>query len=117
MLSDDFNNIIDARIKIIRKTLQKKGAEYASTLDRLSNFKQAAALRQTTPLDALGGMVAKQIVSIFDMILTFTPSEPNYLLWDEKITDVINYMILLDALIIESKLSKPSPLSPDEVES
>jgi hypothetical protein len=43
----------------------------------------------------------KHIISISDLIDDLDHTIPPYELWDEKITDAINYLILLDALIHE----------------
>ncbi len=112
MTLDDFNTIIEKRINIIRQSLAEKGHEYADNdTDRLIAFKNIAKLRRTTTVDAVGGVVAKQIVSLFDMIDKTTKCVNNqdqdqfeYViltkhLWEEKIKDIINYMILLDAVI------------------
>ena len=68
--------------------------------DRRSAFKIAASLQDCTPQRALVGMMAKHIVSLYDMCYskntTFTKQ-----LWDEKITDSLNYLFLLAAIIRE----------------
>jgi hypothetical protein len=76
-----------------------KGPEYANeTSDRLSNFKEAAALQHITPAMALVGMWAKHIVSLVDLIRTH---RTNDLKFHEKLVDAINYLILLEALVSE----------------
>ena len=71
------------------------------TADRLHNFKVAADLVGATDEQALAGMMAKHIVSIFDMCGSgkVYPIE----LWNEKIGDSINYMLLLKAIVLEEK--------------
>ena len=73
-----------------------------NTQDRLSAFKIAASLQGCTPKAALAGMMSKHIVSLYDMcyssLLQFDLEQ-----WDEKITDCINYLILLKALIKEEQ--------------
>ena len=107
MTLDDFNIIIEKRINIIRQSLAEKGHEYADNgKDRLAVFKNVAKLRRTTSINAVGGMVAKQIVSLFDMLDKTTKVDDQFEyvistkhLWEERIKDIINYMILLDAVI------------------
>ena len=68
--------------------------------DRLIAFKAAAALQHTTPQRALAGMLAKHIVSLYDMCFaeeTVYPMDT----WDEKITDSLNYLFLLKAIVKE----------------
>jgi len=99
MDSDQFESILDAQIKRIRDVLVVKAAEYA-TEDRLANFKQAAHLQNIGIPQVVGGLMAKHTVSIFDMIGSGKPYPLEQ--WDEKITDHINYLILLRAVLIEN---------------
>lgn len=109
MTAEKFNEIFEETIEKSRKVLGAKKAEYTPELDRLSNFKTAADLIHTTPEKALGGMLVKHIVSVFDYIDRQTQGE-NFTMnqWDEKIIDVINYMILLRALLIEQNTTECS---------
>lgn len=95
---DNFNKIIQAQIERCERILCKKAEEYA-TADRLHNFKVAGALQGISPVQALMGMMAKHTVSVADMCMSGEtyPQE----LWDEKITDSINYLLLLSALVRE----------------
>lgn len=55
-----------------------------------------------TPVGALSGMMCKHTVSIYDLINGYEEGraiEPE--LWDEKIIDSINYLILLRAALYE----------------
>lgn len=97
MKAEEFNEIIEIQIEKCRDVLIKKAKEYA-TGDRLHNFKVAADLQGISPITALAGMMAKHTVSIYDM--ADGQSYPMSL-WDEKITDNINYLLLLAALIRE----------------
>lgn len=77
-----------------------KAAEYAGDSDRLHNFRKAAALQGETFAQSLGGMLAKHVVSVYDLIdkdSIDTPIE----VWNEKITDSINYLLLLKAIVVE----------------
>jgi hypothetical protein len=95
---EDFNRVVGPQLLKCTSTLQVKGGEYA-TEDRLHNFKIAAALEGTTVRQALAGMMIKHTVSIYDMCMS---KETNPMsLWSEKITDHINYLILLRAVVEE----------------
>jgi len=101
MNTEKFNKIVQDRIDKITMVLTAKADEYARG-DRLSNFKAVAALTGCTPEKALGGLVAKHIVALYDFINDLDSDQLQvYTRWDEKIGDIINYMILLDALIQE----------------
>lgn len=98
MKVENFNQILTEQLARCEQILSKKASEYA-TEDRLHNFKIAAELEDETPTQALAGMMAKHTISIYDMCMSGEeyPTE----LWDEKITDHINYLILLKAVITE----------------
>ena len=101
-----FNKVIIDQLEYTESLLASKGDEYAKTVDRLANFKKAAALQDTTPVAALLGMLAKHIVSISDMCVS-KADEPLER-WIEKITDSINYLILLRALVEEDFENEPN---------
>lgn len=103
MKSEDFDEIFIDQIRQCEKMLTRKGNEYADE-DRLSNFKKAACLQNTTPKNALGGMFAKHVVSIFDLIKENDPAPME--IWDEKIGDALNYLFLLKAVVIEETIEK-----------
>jgi len=96
MKTEQFNQIVEEQLKRCTDILIVKAREYA-TDDRLHNFKVAAELENCTPRQALAGMMAKHTVSIYDMCNSGEkyPIE----LWNEKITDHINYLLLLRAII------------------
>lgn len=98
MKTEEFNEIIEEQIDKCTNTLRYKATEY-STTDRLHNFKVAASIQGCDPHQALAGMMAKHTVSIYDMINSGKqyPEE----LWEEKITDSINYLLLLRAVVYD----------------
>ncbi len=66
MKTEQFNQIIETILEHCADTLINKAKEYA-TEDRLHNFKVAAGLQNTTPVQALFGMMSKHTVSVYDM--------------------------------------------------
>ena len=99
MKTEEFNQLLEERIRITKTILSKKGDEYA-TEDRLHNFKVAARINHCTQAQALWGMATKHLVSIIDIIDGREFSDE---IIDEKITDMINYLILLEAVLKEGK--------------
>lgn len=97
----EFEKIFRDQVALCETTLVRKGSEYAKDADRLHNFKVAAALQGENASQALGGMLAKHIVSIYDVIQSGQPVSLEY--WDEKIGDAMNYLFLLKAIIIEDQ--------------
>ena len=101
MTSKKFEEITSERIKMCLDVLCAKSDEYA-TDDRLHNFKVAGQLQNCTPIKSLGGMMCKHTVSVYDLINDFENGESVSVdLWNEKIGDSINYLLLLNALIVE----------------
>ena len=101
MESEQFGFIVHNRLSSVEKTLDSKTDEYARG-DRLSNFKQIAGLLSCTPEKALIGLVAKHIVATVDFINDIDRGVlQDYGKWDEKIGDIMAYMVLLDTLVHE----------------
>ncbi len=97
MNTPDFNKVVEDQLSRIQNVLIKKAAEYNLDTDRLSVFKHAAVVSEETPEQALYGFMLKHIISVTDMINSGgTYSEE---LWNEKITDICNYLILLQGLL------------------
>jgi len=100
MKLDQFEGILDAQLKRVRDVLVGKRAEYAKDSDVLANFKKSAHLRGVGIPQAIAGMMAKHTTSVYDMVESGKPYSLE--LWDEKITDHINYLILLRAALIDN---------------
>lgn len=101
MNSEWFEKVIKEQIKTCEDVLIGKAKEYATDDDRLHNFKNAAGMMGCDAKEALSGMMAKHTISIYDMCRNGKdyPIE----LWNEKITDHINYLLLLKAVVTEEK--------------
>ncbi len=97
MTTPEFNKIVEGQLDRIKNVLVKKQAEYNLDDDRLSVFKHGAGISEETPEQVLYGFMLKHIISITDMV----NSEKAYSeeLWLEKMTDVHNYLILLQGLL------------------
>ena len=104
MTNETFETILNETFDKIKSVLLAKADEYAADDDRLHNFKIALILQGTNPVSALSGMMCKHTVSIYDLINGYKMGraiEPE--LWDEKIIDNINYLILLRAALREER--------------
>lgn len=99
MKTEDFDMIVRDQIGLSTSVLFEKAKQYA-TEDRLHNFRRAAELQGTTGKAALAGMMVKHTISVYDMCREERDSYTEEL-WAEKITDNINYLLLLKALITE----------------
>jgi hypothetical protein len=97
-----FEECIEHRIQNIRDILLVKAKEYATENNRFHNFDVAARILNITPEQALQGIMLKHIVSVLDLV-QWTETDTNMLtkqIIDEKIGDTINYLILLEGLLL-----------------
>lgn len=99
MRTNQFQKIADEQLAHCAELLRSKGEEYSKETDRLRSFKKAGALQNETQKQALFGMLAKHLVSVSDMCES-KQVEP-YDRWIEKISDSINYFVLLRAIVEE----------------
>lgn len=101
MTTEEFNVIVEKRLESIKRILITKSKEYAISEDRLYNFRRGAKFTNKTPYETLWGYLTKHLVSIHDMVegkRSYTPEAV-----EEKIGDAINYLILLEALLLEEE--------------
>lgn len=103
MTTEKFNEFMNFVIeKYIQGVMCKKSAEYARGDDKLYNFKRAALMSGKTPLECLCGMKLKHDVSIDDMLNDDAAGKEHpQALWQEKLSDDINYLFLMWALLFE----------------
>ena len=86
-----------------KRLLLKKGTEYATAEgNRLEQFYRAGMAQGIHPTSALVGMMMKHVTSIAD--LAKDPFSYNLKTWREKVTDLRNYTLLLDALLIDMEV-------------
>ena len=97
-----FSLIFEDTIRQMEKVLGAKAEEYASDLDRLQNFATASTLTNNNIAQACAGMMAKHTASVYEMVSTGKAYSAE--LWDEKIGDHLNYLVLLKACLIEAGL-------------
>ena len=100
MNATKFTEVVDNQLSRCRSVLLQKGNLYSEGDDRLGNFKKAANLQGTTPTTALLGIYSKHIVCLSDLIPSSAVAIEQ---WDKTITDSINYLLLLRALIEEGR--------------
>ena len=99
--TDKFEELLQNRIEKIKTVLGKKADEYAQNGDRLFNFRQAARINGIPMTESLWGMGTKHLVSVQDLI--YGRLENTKEMADEKIGDMINYLILLEAVLTENR--------------
>ncbi len=102
MNTPEFNALFEQTVEMCRETLCAKADEYAEDEDRLHNFRVAAAVMGCDVKQALAGMMSKHTVSVYDLVRREAKGQAvSAELWDEKIIDHINYLILLRGIVAE----------------
>ena len=106
-----FDKLIQEQIDTSMSVLVAKGKAYAPGRDKLHNFRIAAELDSSTLEQALGGMMKKHTVKLYDMIhysgdVEFSPEE-----WEEVITDHVNYLLILSVMV---RYASGIPLLPED---
>ena len=104
MNSEQFDKILHRRLESIENTIGVKAKEYVRNDDRLHNFNVGARLTNKTREEVLWeGYALKHLASVFDIIDDIRegniPVDEHV---NEKIGDLINYLILLEACIKET---------------
>ena len=99
-----FNKLLEEILERTTTVLAAKSNEYSTDKDKLHNFKRAGKMLQCTPEKALVGMWTKHVISILDIVdkieqNTHDETGKELMMIEEKITDSLNYLILLEALI------------------
>lgn len=104
---ETFKSIITQMQEDSLATLLEKNSGY-SNADPLHNFHQAAKLKGETTLKAIGGMMAKHTVSIYDLINKASEEYVPEEVWFEKIQDHMNYLLFLWAAVEETEIDQSS---------
>jgi hypothetical protein len=95
-----FNDFVDSFLRECASLLSVKGHEYAGSFDRLANFKRGADLTGCTPEQVAFVYLSKH----YDAIATYVregQSPPSAELIESRLQDLLNYVLLLAALIQE----------------
>jgi len=101
MTAKEFDALLNRRQVLSRDVLAAKAGEYASDMDRLHNFRAAARVQACSPEVACVGMMTKHFVSVLDIVRDIEVVLPSQELLDEKIGDIVNYLHLLEGLIVD----------------
>jgi hypothetical protein len=107
MTDDRFAGIVAELFEVCARTLRTKGGDYAANdRDRLHNFKTIARRRATSPEAVALFLQEKQATALLDWINDLgegsEPMDPLFLSWfAERIVDIINYHVLVYAMLVE----------------
>ena len=103
MTTEQFDKLLENILEVhVKGVMCKKSKEYSRGADKLYNFYRAGEMSQKSPEECLRGMKLKHDVSLDDMLDDLMRDHENpQELWQEKLRDEINYLILLWALLSE----------------
>lgn len=105
MTIEKYNEIIDEQIEKCKSMICSKRAEYADDKTPTDNFNRAGQLLKQKPSTGLAGVMAKHTISIYDMLMEHEKGvDFSKEKWTEKITDNINYLLLLQVLLEEERM-------------
>lgn len=104
MTATEFSDLLNDRIDRMKAVLDAKADEYAKEHDRLHNFKQGAAAQGRTPAQTCLSYMTKHWCSVVDLVDDDAEGFHDRVLkrLDEKIGDLVNYVVLLEAVLLES---------------
>ena len=98
MTEKEFQHVLTTRLTKIKETLSSKAKEYAPEGDKLHNFNVGARLTGQTREKVLWGFALKHYISFLDILDNLDNGKlPTEAMVDEKIGDLINYLVLVEA--------------------
>lgn len=103
MSHDDFAKMLDRRVQLTREVLVLKSREYSTADDKLHNFRRAAELDPTrSAAQHCLAFAHKHYVSLHDLVDEFANGDRRKAaILSEKVGDLVNYLILLEAILTE----------------
>jgi len=100
MTEEQFDKLVENRLEKTKSILVTKGKEYRRNNNPLHNFDEASRIGNVSREKALWGFALKHQVSLVDLMNDLEQDKlPSLDLVDEKIGDMVNYLILLEASI------------------
>ena len=108
----EFNDVVTKELDYVRELLCSKSKEYDFGEDRFHSFKVGGQLQGISQEKCLLGYLTKHIISIYDMCGKV--EEFSFEKFQEKITDYINYGLLLLGMIQEEKNKESEAVKTEE---
>lgn len=108
MQQPEFEEAVQEQVSRSTDMLLNKNHHYNPGQDKLASFKRAARMKGISTQDALSGMMIKHTTSVYDLCAVPDVTSISIEVWNEKITDHINYLLLLRAVVQEEFDAKQS---------
>jgi len=94
--ASEFEKFFEERVSKCREILIVKAREYANDEDRMKNFNTAGRMLNLRPYQVAFLYMMKHFESVYEIVME--GREVDEKTWDEKITDLLNYLFLIDAM-------------------
>lgn len=101
MKSAIFNGLLDRRMSELRVQLVNAGMKYGTEEDRFHNFNREGEIQRISREKSLVGNMSKELACVLDMVDNFGKVIPKESEVDEKVGNVIKYMLLLEQMLKE----------------
>jgi len=102
MSEQEFEEIVDNRLKQVKELLLVKGKEYRRNNNPFHNFEIGSGITGEHPTRVLDGFLLKHLISYRDMLDDIeTGNEIPKELISEKFGDIVTYMCIQEALFLE----------------
>lgn len=103
-INERFNDCIDNRLNDCKKLLLVKSLEYRRNDNPYHNFNVGAKFTGESSEKVLYGFLLKHLISLQDIVNDVNESKlPSKEIIAAKVSDIINYMLILEALIEERR--------------
>ncbi len=102
MTKQEFSKYLEQRLQRITDTLDKKGKEYAYIDNVFVNFEDGAEITGDCREKVIFNYMLKHLVSVIQIVRDAnTYTYPTKKVIEEKFGDLINYLILIEASLLE----------------
>jgi hypothetical protein len=102
MTKQEFSKYLEQRLQRIKDTLDKKGEEYAYINNVFVNFEDAGDIAGNCREKIMFYYMLKHLISVINIVNKADKYEyPIKEVIEEKFGDLVNYLILIEASLIE----------------
>lgn len=112
MTQEEYEVFVKKQVDHCVSVLFERNAMYNNPeqeVDRMRNFRSTAYLLHTDPITAAGSMASKHIARLYDLIAD--GNEYAEEVWRKAITDCINYLLIISALIQSGERNLTPPVN------
>lgn len=112
MTQEEYEVFVKKQVDYCLDLLFNRNAMYNNPeqqVDRMRNFRSTAYLLHTDPITAAGSMASKHIAHLYDLISDGQDHPED--VWREPISDCINYLLIISALMQSGERNLTPPVN------